>query len=288
MGETYACTFAKCDKVFSKAYELRKHKATHEDPNSVFYCSECDFITLQKKNLAIHFALHTGEKIHKCPDIISFVDFSGSPVREERCKYRTNDPAALSRHRKKAHGYIPPPNRTRMAKATPVDPCKSRQKRDEKASRYRRHSQRPAAVLRRKLSCVPRKANIFSSGPNYPCTFAESPKYSTCALRQVNVIGDPMDVYCYEGSSYDSAGATLVGPDEEMRLDTLDDPSLCFQWMAEYEEGYSTFDVTGMRHLPEPLHAVPSLAPASFDVQIGRDGCLCPEWMVDAGIDGWD
>ena len=233
------------------------------------------------------FPCSTGEKIHQCPDILSFVDFSGSSVPKERCEYRTNDPAALSRHRQKAHGYIPPPNRARNAKAAPVDPCNPRPKKDE--SRYRRRSQRPASVLRRKLSCVPRKANIFTSGPNYTCTSAESPKYASSALRQGHVDGDAMDVYRYEESGYDAnCGVTLVGFDQDMGFDIPCDPSLRSQWMAKYEEGYNTFDVTGMRHLPDPLHTVPPLVPASLDMQAGRDGCLCPEWMVEAGIEGWD
>lgn len=31
--QTYSCTFANCDKVFLRSYELKKHTATHEDPN---------------------------------------------------------------------------------------------------------------------------------------------------------------------------------------------------------------------------------------------------------------
>lgn len=31
--QTYSCTFANCGKVFSRSYELKKHTATHEDPD---------------------------------------------------------------------------------------------------------------------------------------------------------------------------------------------------------------------------------------------------------------
>lgn len=219
----------------------------------------------------------TGEKVHECPDMIDF------GTREQRCDYRTNDPAALSRHRKKVHGYIPPPNRSRP-KGTPAPPRKTRQTKDEKVTRRRRPSQRPTPATRRKPSRVPRKAQNPRSGPGYTSTLANTTPF----LPLDGVDGDAMDVDCYEDLDYDSSGATLVGSDDEMGLDTLFDPSLRSQWMAKFEMGYSTFDLTGSRHEPESLPEAPSSDPACLDVQTGRQGCLCPEWMVEAGIDGWD
>ena len=82
--------------------------------------------------------------------------------------------------------------------------------------------------------------------------------------------------------------ATLAAPEEEMQIDALYDPSLQSQWMAKYEMSYSMFDMTGSNSLPEPLPAVPPSDPVSLDVQTGREGCLCPEWMIEAGIEDWD
>ncbi|KAH0826347.1 hypothetical protein J3R83DRAFT_5302 [Lanmaoa asiatica] len=275
MRDTYSCTFVDCGKAFAKAYELKKHKATHDDPASVFYCPECDFITLQKKNLGIHIAIHTGKKIYECPDMISTVSSSGSPACEARCEYRTNDPAALTKHRKRIHAYIPPPNRRRPTKAKP------RQNKDGKASCCK-----PSRVLR--------KANGSSSGAGYTTTSIESSEDSSPFLWQgdANAYGQWMDINCSDVSGYDSSissSATLVVvPEEEMQFHTLYDPSLHSQWVAKYEMGYRTLDMTGKKHLPEPHQAVPPSAPASLDMQTGQGGGLCPEWMVEAGIEGWN
>jgi hypothetical protein len=37
--QTYSCTFLDCGKVFLRAYELKKHKATHEDPDRYVWVS---------------------------------------------------------------------------------------------------------------------------------------------------------------------------------------------------------------------------------------------------------
>lgn len=101
-----------------------------------------------------------------------------------------------------------------------------------------------------------------------------------------------MDGNSFDVSGYDSSvssSATLVAPDEEIDFTTLYDTSLHSAWMARYETGYSMFGETGMQYIPEPLHAAPFSTPAVLDVQqTGREGCLCPEWMVEAGIEGWD
>jgi hypothetical protein len=97
--------------------------------------------------------------------------------------------------------------------------------------------------------------------------------------------------YSSHVSGYDSStssSATSVVPAEEMELNALYDPSLQSEWMTKYETSYSMFDMTGMTYFPEPLPAVPPLDLVSLDVQTGREVCLCPEWMVEAGIEGWD
>lgn len=66
------------------------------------------------------------------------------------------------------------------------------------------------------------------------------------------------------------------------------DPSFNPDWLAAYEMSYNgSFDAAGMTYPPELVGA--SSAPADVGVtQTGREGCLCPEWMVQAGIEGWD
>ncbi|KAF8557169.1 hypothetical protein OG21DRAFT_1494941 [Imleria badia] len=265
MRETYACTFSDCDKVFSRAYELKKHTAEHENPHSVFHCPRCDFITLTKRSLAVHFANHTGEKDHECPDMIR------SGTLEHRCDYKTNDPAALTRHRKKIHGYTP------RQRAAPAAARKTRQKQSEKVPRRRKRSQR-AAPARRKAPRAPRKAKNPVGNTSTP------------ALPQEDEDGDTMDADCYEDVGYDSSSATLVGTDDEIGLDTLFDSSLRSQWMAKFEMSYSSFDMSGLRHQLEPLseESESPFDPAVLDAKTGREGCLCPEWMVEVGVEGWD
>ncbi|KAI9567854.1 hypothetical protein HD554DRAFT_2263491 [Boletus coccyginus] len=111
MGKTYSCDVDGCDMVFSRDFQLRKHRVEHEDSNKLHYCKwpECDFYTLDSRRLKVHFATHTGEKIHNCPDKTQVLGPSGTLEREEACKYTTNDPSMLTKHRVRAHGYIPHP-----------------------------------------------------------------------------------------------------------------------------------------------------------------------------------
>ncbi|KAF8557164.1 hypothetical protein OG21DRAFT_1494936 [Imleria badia] len=287
MSDIYPCTLAGCGMVFSKAFELKKHRVTHEDPDRVFYCPECNFITLQRKNLAIHVAIHTGEKIHHCPHTINLVDSFESPAREERCDYRTNDPAALTKHRKKAHGYIPPPNRTRATKDAPARPRKPRQTKSGKVSRRDLPYQHPLPVSFPKPSCP----ETLNSATGHTFTSAASPENPAPFLWQgvVDAFGQSMDPHSSNLSGYDmSTSAMLAAPEEEMDLNSLYDPSLQPEWMAKYEMSYSMFGMTGTEYLPQPVPAAPPSELATRDVQTGREGCLCPEWMVEVGIEGWD
>lgn len=233
---------------------------------STLHCSTSPIFETDRK---VHFtACSTGEKVHECPDYTN--DSSGSPT--QRCEYRTNDPAALSKHRKKIHGYVPPANRTRAREAS-ASPRKVREKKDENAPRRCRRSQRPPTASRRRPSRVARTTKNATCGP---------------LIRVENVDGEVIDVDSYVDGC-ETSGMALVDSDDEMRLDTLYDSTLRSEWMAKYEEGYSTFSA-GMKCLPEPLHIVsPSvLMDIDAETRTGREGCLCPEWMVEAGIDGWD
>ncbi|KAG8221722.1 hypothetical protein J3R82DRAFT_2010 [Butyriboletus roseoflavus] len=106
MGKTFSCTFEDCDQVFPREFQLKKHKASHDDPGSLHHCPYCEFFTLDPRNLEVHIAKHTGEKNYACPDTIKVSELSGSVV-EERCKYRTNDRSLLTKHRRKVHKYVP-------------------------------------------------------------------------------------------------------------------------------------------------------------------------------------
>ncbi|KAH7921894.1 hypothetical protein BV22DRAFT_1131904 [Leucogyrophana mollusca] len=91
----FRCPRPNCNQTFSRVSNLKKHEFSHNGSKALFACTfaNCTFTSLQKKNLEIHFARHTGEKRHHCP--------------ESTCSFRTADPAALTRHRKAHHGYVP-------------------------------------------------------------------------------------------------------------------------------------------------------------------------------------
>lgn len=225
--------------------------------------------------------------------MIHFVDSPGSPAREERCEYRTNDPAALTKHRKKAHGYIPLASRSRPTKDVRAAPYKPRQKKGGKVSRPPPPSQRPLPVSSPKPSRVPEKVNSSSSDFGYASTSTVPPEDSSSFLWQgsTNVYEQSTESFFSDVFGCDLSvlsNATLPAPEEEMQTNALYDPSLQSQWMAKYEMSYSISDTTGSNYLPEPLPAVPPSDPVSLDAQTSREGCLCPEWMVEAGIDGWD
>ncbi|KIK52494.1 hypothetical protein GYMLUDRAFT_966858 [Collybiopsis luxurians FD-317 M1] len=56
----------------------------------------CEFQNLQRTNVNTHIRTHTQDKNQKCPD----------------CAFCSVDPASLTRHRKRIHGYIPRRRRT--------------------------------------------------------------------------------------------------------------------------------------------------------------------------------
>ncbi|KIK38636.1 hypothetical protein CY34DRAFT_14927 [Suillus luteus UH-Slu-Lm8-n1] len=90
----YTCSAqADCKQTFAKFADLKKHQAAHSP--DAYHCTwaECDFATLKKSSYDIHYAKHTGEQREICP--------------HEGCNYKTHDPALLTRHRTKRHGYVP-------------------------------------------------------------------------------------------------------------------------------------------------------------------------------------
>ncbi|KAF5325713.1 hypothetical protein D9611_000168 [Ephemerocybe angulata] len=86
-----------CEKVVNRKADLTRHMQVHNKGAERYTCpyQECTYATLQKSNLTTHLRTHTGEKRFSCQD---------SPG---QCDFRTSDPAAFTRHRKKKHGYVP-------------------------------------------------------------------------------------------------------------------------------------------------------------------------------------
>ncbi|KAG1718319.1 hypothetical protein EDB19DRAFT_2031390 [Suillus lakei] len=108
----YVCSAeAGCNQTFTRFTDLKKHEAGHSANSYTCTWPQCDFVTLTKCSFDIHWAKHnnnfsTGEQRHSCP---------------HNCDYKTHNPAALTRHRKVEHGYIPLPRGLRRSSrgATP-------------------------------------------------------------------------------------------------------------------------------------------------------------------------
>ncbi|KAK7462903.1 hypothetical protein VKT23_007482 [Stygiomarasmius scandens] len=72
---------------------MKRHMDTHNKNKKSYHClvPGCSFSSHQKSNFDTHMRTHTGEKTKHCPD----------------CDLSFGDPASLTRHRKRRHGYVP-------------------------------------------------------------------------------------------------------------------------------------------------------------------------------------
>ncbi|KAG9311228.1 hypothetical protein JVU11DRAFT_8304 [Chiua virens] len=299
---TYPCTYRDCKKVFTRAHQLKKHIIAHEAPDSLHYCPRCNFYSCQKKNLLIHLGTHTGEKNHRCPDMICHPGSHGSPPCVEHCDYKTNDPAALTKHRKKKHGYVPSPNRTRgKATSTSLEPKSRKGGNGIISQRYHPYGRPVTSVPpSREPSLVRSMTTSADNSPEPPSICSESSEDSSPFIRQgdVNVYGWPSVVSdrsdlssnasAWESSIVSSA-TRFAAPKDNTKLDALYDPTLDPHWMAQYDAAYSSFNTNWMGCLPESYNIASPFSDAlASEARTGREGCLCPDWMVDAGIEGWD
>ncbi|KAG2151198.1 uncharacterized protein EDB93DRAFT_1249390 [Suillus bovinus] len=93
--KTYVCSTGGpfCNATFSRFTDFKRHEALHSTNGYLCTWPGCDFATMTKSNYKIHSAKHTGEQRYICP--------------HDDCDYKTHDPAQLTRHRQKKHGYIP-------------------------------------------------------------------------------------------------------------------------------------------------------------------------------------
>ncbi|KAJ7105955.1 hypothetical protein C8R44DRAFT_942551 [Mycena epipterygia] len=93
----HRCAEPGCPWSYTRKYDRLRHELTHMSPaereEHMISCDYpgCKHKTLQRSNMDTHLRTHTGEKSQTCPE----------------CTYCTGDPALLTQHKKKMHGYTP-------------------------------------------------------------------------------------------------------------------------------------------------------------------------------------
>ncbi|KAH7890296.1 hypothetical protein F5I97DRAFT_9287 [Phlebopus sp. FC_14] len=275
-SKTYTCPHPNCKSEFTRIAELRKHKVHHVKPESVFRCTfpSCGFTTLQKKNLSVHSARHTGEKRYLCPETLNTSDLSSgdagsltdSSIDGQPCSFRTNDPAALTRHRKAVHGYIPKArgraaqNKAPVKRVTFAPSCKAGDTSDSDASSYN------AAEPPRALPMLDWKGEVWGIG-------GQSSDSASASSSDENS--------AYSLDSFSSVHASS-DTDVSFAMDVVEEES-----MEEAEEEDKTY-WSEVRRL-EAEYLVMELDERDiFFRGDDREYCLCPEWMVEAGVEGWE
>ncbi|KIK96843.1 hypothetical protein PAXRUDRAFT_276226 [Paxillus rubicundulus Ve08.2h10] len=288
--KTFPCPFKDCDSVFSKTSELRKHEVGHSNPEKVFKCPTCPFITLQKRNLAIHISRHTGERRFQCPHPAVSSEPSDSGASSDsssggvRCEFKTNDPAALTRHRKACHGYIPQV-RGRGSRNGPHASGRAA------ATRASNSTSCPLASGRRNSFLGPADAN----GESTDSGFSTAERLNSSATLTWRGDTDHYQSGSTDACSSDSTECSSDVPSVSQGL-PLDrapaaakvvDPYLGFEWGSLYVEDYSASYLTEAERIRPDLE-MEIHEEDIFDRMTGREWCLCPEWMIEVGIEGWD
>ncbi|KAF9073212.1 hypothetical protein BDP27DRAFT_1360422 [Rhodocollybia butyracea] len=93
-----------CGTVLARRDDMRQHMHAHglgmTEVRSHCPWPNCVFTAIQTANLDRHFRIHIQDKCEICPD----------------CFFKTCDPAALVKHRKRIHGYVPKARKPRTRK----------------------------------------------------------------------------------------------------------------------------------------------------------------------------
>ena len=186
---------------------------------------------LSDNEVLTSFPSSTGEKTHQCPDMLNSVDPSGLSAQEERREYRTNDPASLTKCRKKSHGYIPPPSRSRprialLLFAIPEEGGQTRIIASVFSGASLRLVCHPVLYIDKidsdsDTSSVTGRSSLPTTSSKG--TFASSP----------DVCGQSI-----------TSNITLFAPGKDLDLGSLCGPSLQAEWMPKYKVSLSVFDVT--------------------------------------------
>ncbi|KIJ64029.1 hypothetical protein HYDPIDRAFT_28923 [Hydnomerulius pinastri MD-312] len=278
--KSYACSFENCSDVFRKASDLKKHVVAHTHPEKVLKCTvpTCAFDTLQKKNLVIHYDSHTGAKRYKCPDTIYASGSSSDTSADgERCAFRTNDPAALTRHRKSCHGYIPRPRRRIVENA-------GRTPRTDTMTKGSNTNTRAFVTERRNSFLMPIDSNGES---DTSFTTAELTSDMSALTWHGNLQPNPTDAGLSEGGSLASFATPNFNAFEGQADASSFGEFAKFYEETMYKEDYSASYLTEIERIAPDL-AFELHEDEIFYRKTGREGCLCPDWMTVAGVEGWD
>ncbi|KAF8839792.1 hypothetical protein BDN67DRAFT_981549 [Paxillus ammoniavirescens] len=262
-ANSFTCSFQDCGRVFYRALELKKHEISHTNPEKIFACPTCPFITLQKRGLSIHMSQHTGERRFHCPHPTVSPQSShsggssGSSSGGMGCEFKTGDPAALTRHRKACHGYVPLA-RGRASRNGPRDSPRAA------ATQASNSTSRSSASGRHRSFLGPAGSSGESTDSGY----------STA---------EPLS---WHGNSSDS---TEWSSDASRVAQGLKrgDPYFGSEWDTGYVEDYSASYLTEIERIRPDLE-MEIHEEDIFDRRTGREWCHCPEWMIESRVEGWD
>ncbi|ESK96327.1 zinc finger protein helios [Moniliophthora roreri MCA 2997] len=99
-GLTSTCEI--CAVAIANKGDMARHMRTHAKPRHHCPFEGCVYASRQPNNLTTHIRTHTKQRVHQCLE----------------CASSFVDPASLTRHKRRVHGYVPKPRKKRAANTT--------------------------------------------------------------------------------------------------------------------------------------------------------------------------
>ncbi|KAK1222115.1 hypothetical protein PQX77_015039 [Marasmius sp. AFHP31] len=187
-----------CGLVLARRGDMPRHMRTHlEDKSHMLHrCTweGCDYSSLQRGNVDTHYRTHTKEQTHICPD----------------CEFKSVDGGSLTRHRRRKHGYVPKPRKSRYNAPQPLAstsaaPEPSTSAAASRASRrhqpYSRSpsescesSNRSSPTLERESSTTPAPADVTTTTA-FPVIIPNELNDMTLVLSECKAIAAGVDAF---------------------------------------------------------------------------------------------
>ncbi|KAJ8095132.1 hypothetical protein AAF712_006882 [Marasmius tenuissimus] len=185
-----------CGLVLARRGDMPRHMRTHlEDKSHMLHrCTweGCDYSSLQRGNVDTHYRTHTKEQTHICPD----------------CEFKSVDGGSLTRHRRRKHGYVPKPRKSRYNAPQPLTstsatPEPSTSTAASRASRRHQPYSRPPSescessnrsspTPERESSTTPAPADVTTTTA-FPVIIPDEPNNMTLVLSDCKALATGID-----------------------------------------------------------------------------------------------